>query len=139
MPMTRRFFASCALCAVAGFAATAADAQTPAPAGFNRKILQQTDGPDEGQVTVLVEVEIQPGAFIGWHTHPGIESGYMAAGGFELMMKGQPNRLVKAGEGFQVPPTTPHAAQNGSTLSKVAATYIIKKGEPLASPVSPPV
>jgi quercetin dioxygenase-like cupin family protein len=138
--LTRRFFTSCALCAVTGFIATDAKAQTPANGpGVSRKILQQTDGPADGYVSIVVEAEIPPNGFVAWHTHPGIESSYMAAGAFELMVKGQPNRMVKAGEGFQVPPVTPHAVQNGPAPTKIAVTYIVKKGEPLATPVPAPV
>jgi quercetin dioxygenase-like cupin family protein len=139
--LTRRFFTSCALCAVTGFIATEANAQAPAAGGpgIKRKILQQIDGPTEGYVTVIVEAEIPPGGFVAWHTHPGIESTYLTSGGFELMVKGQPNRTLAAGDGLQVPPVTPHAVQNGSAPSKIAATYIVKKGEPLATPVPAPV
>ena len=65
--LTRRDFAgfaSCALCAVTGFIATDASAQTTAPAatpGVTRKILSQTDGPTPGYVTIIVEAEIEAG------------------------------------------------------------------------------
>ena len=77
--LTRRDFAgiaSCALCAVTGFIATDASAQTTAPAttpGVTRKVLSQTDGPTPGYVTIIVEAEIEPGVTVARHTHPGIE------------------------------------------------------------------
>jgi len=142
--LTRRVFASCALCgitgAIAGFVATEAEAQTAgssASGGLTRKILQQTDGPAEGYVTILVEARIAPGALVAWHTHPGIESAYLVEGGGELMVKGQPNRQVKPGDGFQIPSATPHALQNGDKPTKVAGAYVLEKGKPLASPASP--
>ena len=63
--LTRRNFAgvaSCALCAVTGFIATDASAQSPPPAttpGVTRKVLSQTDGPVPGYVTIIVEAEIE--------------------------------------------------------------------------------
>jgi anti-sigma factor ChrR (cupin superfamily) len=88
--LTRRGFAgfaSCALCAVTGFAATEASAQG-APAattsGVTRKILSQTDGPFPGYVTMLVEAQIEAGVPVARHTHPGIESAFVLEGGFEL-------------------------------------------------------
>jgi quercetin dioxygenase-like cupin family protein len=139
--LTRRLFASCALCgitgAVTGFAATEVKAQPAGTTAVTRKILQQTDGPAEGYVTIIVEVQIDPGALVPWHTHPGIESAYIVEGGGELMVKGQPNRQAKPGDGFQIPTATPHALQNGDKPTKVAATYVIEKGKPLASPASP--
>jgi len=137
--LTRRFFTSCALCAATGFIASEANAQTSATTpAITRKLLQETDGPAEGYVTIIAEFEIPPGAFIAWHTHPGIESTYVVAGGLERMVKDQPSRMVKAGEGFQVPTGLPHAVQNGNAVTKLAITHIVKKGEPLATPVAAP-
>src|SRR6202171_6441829 len=110
--LTRRGFASCAICAVTGFIATDASAQGAPPAatsGVTRKILLQTDGPVPGYVTINVEAEIEAGATGARHTHPGIESGYVIEGGFELPIDGQPTRTLKPGDGFQVPAGTPHA------------------------------
>jgi len=139
--LTRRDFAgvaSCAICAVAGFAATDALAQgTPAATtrGVTRKILSERDGPAPGYVTIIAEAEIEPSAFIARHTHPGIESAYILEGGLDLSIEGQPTRPVKAGDGFLVPPNTPHAGgKNGDKKTKIAVTYIVEKGKPLASP-----
>ena len=71
--LTRRLFAACALCAAGGFLATGAEAQTAAPPGFKRTIIKQTDGPMDGYVTVEARVDIEPGALVPRHTHPGIE------------------------------------------------------------------
>jgi hypothetical protein len=72
-----RGFASCAICGITEFIATAASAQGAPPAatgGVTRKILSQSDGPVPGYVTVLVEATIEAGVPVGRHTHPGIES-----------------------------------------------------------------
>jgi quercetin dioxygenase-like cupin family protein len=139
--LTRRGFAgfaSCALCGLAEFIATDASAQgTPpaAPAGFSRRILTQMDGPMPGYVTLVAEVTIDPGTLVARHTHPGIESGYVVSGGLELPIEGQPTRMLKAGDGFQVPVATPHAgAKNGDMKTVVVSTYVVEKGKPLASP-----
>jgi quercetin dioxygenase-like cupin family protein len=69
------------------------------------------------------------------HTHPGIESGYVVSGGIELPIQGQPTRMLKPGDGFQVPVATPHAgAKNGPVKTVVVSTYVVEKGKPLASP-----
>lgn len=137
--LTRRSFtgfASCALCAITGFIATEASAQGAPPGGVNRKILSKTDGP-AGYETVLVEAEIEAGVAVGRHTHPGIESAYVLEGGFELPIKGQPTRMTKAGDGFQIPPETPHAGGAAPTAkTRLIITYVVEKGKPLASPVS---
>jgi quercetin dioxygenase-like cupin family protein len=139
--LTRRGFtgfASCALCGIGEFIATAASAEgTPpaATAGVTRKILSQTDGPTPGYVTILVEATIDAGAKVARHTHPGIESAYVLEGGFELPIQGQQTRTIKTGDAFQIPPETPHAGgKPGDAKSRILITYVVEKGKPLASP-----
>ncbi len=139
--LTRRGFAgfaTCALCGITEFIATAASAQGTPPAatgGVTRKILSQTDGPTPGYVTMLVEATIEAGVPVGRHTHPGVESAYVLEGGFELPIQGQATRMLKAGDGFQIPPDTPHAGgKAGDAKTRVLITYVVEKGKPLASP-----
>jgi len=139
--LTRRDFAglaSCAICGLSGLMATDASAQTSPPAttpGVTRKILTQMDGPVPGYVTINAEAEIEPGVTIARHTHPGIESGYVLEGGLDLPIQGQPTRTLKPGDGFQVPAETPHAGgKNGDKMTRIAITYVVEKGKPLASP-----
>ena len=139
--LTRRDFAgiaSCALCALTGFIATDASAQGTPPAttpGVNRKILSQIDGPTAGYVTIIVEAEIEPGVLVARHTHPGVESAYVLEGGLERPIEGQPTRMLKPGDAFVVPPMTPHAGgKNGDRKTRIASTYVVEKGKPLASP-----
>jgi len=43
---------------------------------------------------------------------------------------------LKAGDGFQVPPETPHAGvKNGGKKTRLAITYVVEKGKPLVTPV----
>jgi quercetin dioxygenase-like cupin family protein len=129
--LTRRGFTACALCAISGFTAVGVAAQT---SGVKRVILTQTDGPMEGYVTVSVRAEIDPGAAVGRHTHPGIEATFVVEGGPELLIEGQPPRQLQVGEAFQVPPNTPHSAKNGPAKTILSSTFIVEKGKPLASP-----
>jgi len=139
--MTRRAFtgvATCAICAAAGLvpagAASAADAPA-ATGGLKRKLLSQMDGPAPGYVTIIAEVEIEPGVLVARHTHPGIESGYVVSGGLDLPIEGMPTRSLKPGDGFQVPVGRPHAgAKNGPHKTIVVSTYVVEKGKPMASP-----
>ena len=140
--LTRRAFTgfvSCAICAIASdLVASKAEAQTALPAptpGVTRKILSQQDGPTPGYVTMLVEATIDAGVPVGRHTHPGIESAFVLEGGFELPVAGQPTRVLKAGDGFQIPPDTPHAGgKPGDARSRILITYVLEMGMPLASP-----
>jgi len=142
--LTRRGFAgvaSCAICGLAGFLAEDAYAQGAAqPAttsgGVTRKILSQIDGPVPGYTTIIMDVTIEPGVSIARHTHPGIESTAVLEGGIELPIEGQPTRIVKAGDAFQVPPETPHAGGKPSeTKTRALVNYIVQKDKPLMKPV----
>src|SRR5262245_25486723 len=139
--LTRRGFAgfaSCALCGITEFIATAASAQGTPPAatgGVTRKVLSPTDGPAPGYETSLVEGATEAGVSVGRHPHPGIESAYVLEGGFELPIQGQATRMLNSGDGFQIPPNTPHAGgKAGDAKTRVLITYIVEKGNPLASP-----
>ena len=139
--LTRRGFAgfaSCAICGITEFIASEVSAQgTPpaATAGVTRKILSQTDGPTPGYVTLLVEATIEAGVPVARHTHPGIESAYILEGGFELPVQGQATRMLKPGDGFQIPPETPHAGgKNGDKMTRIAIRYVVEKGIPLRLP-----
>lgn len=133
----RRFFAGCALCAAAGFAAGEAGAET-APAttdGITRRMLSRMDGPVPGYVTISAEVEIAPGAVVGRHTHPGIESGFVLDGSLELAVEGQPPRALAAGDAYQIAAGVPHGG--GSPAAgrvRLAVTYVVERDKPLASP-----
>jgi hypothetical protein len=43
--------------------------------------------------------------------------------------------MVKAGEGFQIPPDTPHGGGKPiEAKARLLVTYVVEKGKPLASP-----
>ncbi|MCJ2022302.1 cupin domain-containing protein [Methylobacterium sp. E-065] len=136
--LSRRSFVNCALCMLSsGFTAVAVEGQAqPAgqTSGVTRTILSTEELPGGHYVVVQVAAEIAPGATVARHTHPGIESSVILAGEAELLVDGQPNRTLRAGDSFQVPAVTPHSLRNGSGSTRVAGTYTVEKGKPLASP-----
>ena len=78
---------------VAAFACTgAALAQ-----GIKRTPLQKIDFP-AGYTTVTAIAEIPAGGSAGRHTHPGVETGYVIEGEGELIIEGQPSKVLKPGE-----------------------------------------
>jgi quercetin dioxygenase-like cupin family protein len=129
--LTRRGFVGCALCAASGFIATGVAAQT---SGVKRMILNQMDGPAEGYVTVTARAEIDAGAMVARHTHPGIESTYVVEGGLELNVDGQAARQLQPGDAFEIAAGTVHGAKGGAARTVLASTYVVEKGKPLASP-----
>jgi quercetin dioxygenase-like cupin family protein len=132
--LDRRGFVSCGLCAALGLVAASGPAGAQGVPGFSRKILQRTEYPGDKYVCVLVQVDIEPNAIVARHTHPGVESSYIASGSSTLSVKGQPDRVLNAGDGFQIPPDVPHSVRNGPEKTVVVANYVVEKDKPLASP-----
>ena len=109
-------------------------AATQQSATIKRTPLQKFDVPGTNHETVIAMAEIVPNVNVGRHTHPGPESGYMVEGEMVLYVEGQPEKTVKAGQSYQVPPGAIHDAKSGPNGAKVVATYVVEKGKPLASP-----
>lgn len=87
-----------------------------------------------GREIVQVLTTIPVGAESGWHIHPGEEVGYILAGRVEIMIRGRRSVTVRAGDGFLIPPRTPHNARDlGPETGRMLSTYIVDVGEPLAT------
>ncbi|MCO5129509.1 MAG: cupin domain-containing protein [Xanthobacteraceae bacterium] len=102
--------------------------------GIKRTPLQKVEFPD-GYVTVTGLAELPPGAAAGRHTHPGIETGYVLDGELTLEIDGQPAKLLKPGDSYQIPAGAVHDAKvHGDKSMKVLGVYVVDKTKPLASP-----
>jgi quercetin dioxygenase-like cupin family protein len=112
--------------------------QLPAAANqtatIKRTPLQKFDVPGTNLETVIAMAEIVPNVTIGKHTHPGVEGAYILEGELTLMVDGQPPKLVKAGDSYNVPLGAAHDAKSGPSGTKVVVTYVVEKGKPLATP-----
>lgn len=122
----------------------AAPAQQAAPAtppaitqgaqNIKRTPLQKFDVAGTNYETVIGIAEVVANVNIGRHTHPGVESGYVLEGDMVLMIAGQPDKPLKAGDSYQVPAGAVHDGKTGAAGAKVIATYVVEKGKPLATP-----
>lgn len=130
--LSRRRFATCALCAAGGVLVADIGARAEAP-GFTRTILSRSETPGDKMVTVQVLVEIEPNFLVPRHTHPGTESGYVVEGGGTLGMSGHQDRPLRPEEGFLVPTALPHFVQNGPAKTRVLSVYVVEKDQPLAT------
>ena len=82
----------------------------------------------------LTRTEIPAGVESGWHTHPGEEVGYIVAGTVQMEIEGGPTLTLHAGEGFLIPPRTPHNATDlGPDTGQMLSTYLVEVGEPISS------
>jgi quercetin dioxygenase-like cupin family protein len=119
-----------AAAAVPVIAATALAQQST----IKRTPLQTVDFP-AGYNVVSAIAEVAPGNCAGRHTHPGVESSYVMEGAILLKVTGQPDKVFKAGESFQIPAGVAHdACTVEGAVFKVLANYIVEKGKPVASP-----
>lgn len=126
------------IAAIVGAYGVMAQQATPHPASqvqaIKRIPLQRFDVPGTSYETVIGIAEIGPNTAIGRHSHPGPESGYLISGGFDLLIDGEAAKPLKAGDSYQIPSRTIHDAKTGAEGAKVIATYVVEKGQPLASP-----
>ena len=86
-----------------------------------------------GREIVQVLTEIPVGVESGWHTHPGEEVGYILAGTVEMEIRDAATLTLQAGDGFLIPPRTPHNARDiGPGTGRMLSTYIVEVGQSLA-------
>ncbi|MES2152051.1 MAG: cupin domain-containing protein [Pseudomonadota bacterium] len=105
--------------------------------GVQRSALLKADVAAPGREAVVVRVEIDAGARIARHRHPGDEISYVLEGEGELLVDGEPARRVKAGEAFAVAAGKVHAARNvGAGPLRVLAVYVVEKDQPLVLPAN---
>jgi len=90
-----------------------------------------------GKEIVVGSAMLPADTAIGYHTHPGDEAGYVLKGTLVLKTRGQPDRMLKAGDSFFNPRGAVHslvAAPGGDGGTAVSA-WVVDKGQPLATPV----
>jgi len=103
-------------------------------ATLKRTEIQHQSSSIPGRDIVQVRTEIPAGVASGWHTHPGEEVGYIVAGTVQMEIEGQPTLTLRPGEGFLIPPRTPHNALDlGPDTGQMLSTYIVEDGEPIAT------
>ena len=103
-------------------------------ATLKRTEIQHQSSSIPGRDIVQVRTEIPAGVASGWHTHPGEEVGYIVAGTVQMEIEGQPTLTLRPGEGFLIPPRTPHNALDlGPDTGQMLSTYLVEAGEPISS------
>jgi quercetin dioxygenase-like cupin family protein len=106
---------------------------------LKRTEIQHSTSSIPGRDIVQVLTEIPAGVESGWHRHPGEEVGYILAGTVRMMIEGRQTLTLETGDGFLIPPRTPHNAQDvGPGTGRMLSTYLVDTGEPLATLVDHP-
>ena len=103
-------------------------------ASLRRTEVQRGPSSIPGREIVQVLTEIPVGVESGWHTHPGEEVGYILAGTVEMQIRDADTVTLQAGDGFLIPPRTPHNARDiGQGTGRMLSTYLVEVGQPLAT------
>lgn len=98
----------------------------------NRMVVATADVSVPGREAILSVSDLGAGTMVDRHTHPGDEIAYVTDGELQLLVEGQPPRIIKAGEGFVVPGGVVHSAVVvGTTSVRIVATHVVEKGKPL--------
>jgi quercetin dioxygenase-like cupin family protein len=93
-------------------------------ATLTRTEIQRSDCSIPGREIVQVRTEIPVGVASGWHTHPGEEVGYIVAGTVQMEIHGRATLTLHAGDGFLIPPGTPHNATDlGPGTGQMLSTF----------------
>ena len=121
-------------------AASGAPSPADAFAGtLERTEVQRAPSSVPGREIVQVLTRIPVGVSSGWHTHPGEEVGYILAGTVRMELRGQQTLTLNAGDGFLIPPRTPHNATDlGPEVGQMLSTYLVEVGEPVSTFVPDP-
>ena len=91
---------------------------------------QVYDVPGKDVQVIIQTRSLQDGESVTPHIHKGVEMTEVVQGTFELYVKGQPVKIIHAGESFLVPRELPHDARPvpGTGPVKLAVTLVIDKG-----------
>jgi len=129
-----KFIIAAVLVATGVAAATAWSQTTPAPFQNNRYFTMPLEK-DPTREVGLQSVTMPPGAGNEFHRHPGEQWTAVQEGEVTFTVKGQPPKVLKAGEWNYVPRGTVHRQQN---LTNRPARYIemriFDKGKPASEP-----
>jgi quercetin dioxygenase-like cupin family protein len=106
------------------------------PSPIKRTPVAKIDVPGSNYEVIIAQVEIAPGFKAGRHTHPGTVQVQMQDGDFWLAIDGQPEKVYKAGDIFEVPSGAVHNEGSvGDKPVKFIGTYVVEKGKPMVQPV----
>ena len=84
----------------------------------------------EGLEVIISDVVIPPNATVPAHYHPGEEFLYVIEGSAVHVEAGKPDRILKAGDAYVIPPQAEHAPRGGPDGARAIVFRVHKKGQP---------
>lgn len=73
--------------------------------------------------------KMAPNTMKSWRIQSGPEMVYVLEGELILMLKGQPPKIIKAGESFQIPQGVLHETKAGPKGAQFLATWVVEQGK----------
>jgi quercetin dioxygenase-like cupin family protein len=120
----------------AGMVAAAAWSQTPAPFQTTRYFATPLEN-DASREVRLQSVVLPVGAANAFHRHPGDQWAAVQEGEVTFTIKGQPPRVLRAGDSVYIPRGTIHRNQNLSDKpARSVELVVIDKDKPVAEQVA---
>src|SRR6187399_2942308 len=101
----------------------------PPPPGSN-EVLRSTLAGTPGVEVIISDVVIPPGAQVPRHYHPGEEFLYVIEGSAIHIEQGKPDRLLKAGESYAIPPFAIHSPKGGPEGARAIVFRVHLAGQP---------
>lgn len=98
------------------------------PPGSNQ-LLRAPLSMAEGLEVIISDVVIPPGATVPRHYHPGEEFIYVLEGSAAHVEEGQPDRTLKAGDTYVIPPRVEHAPRGGPDGARAIVFRVHVEGE----------
>jgi quercetin dioxygenase-like cupin family protein len=130
--------ASLSLAAIAVLSLNAAADEPKSAPQAARNILSHHDQSGVPEKEIVTGTATLPaGSVIGYHTHPGDETGYVIKGNLIWKTQGKPDQALKAGDSFFNPRGAVHSliAAPGSEGGMEISVWIVDKGKPMSTPV----
>jgi quercetin dioxygenase-like cupin family protein len=107
-------------------------AQAPAPTSTD-VIKEEPLVGGNSQDMIMQLVTIPPNGVTPWHIHPdGHEISYVMEGAVKIQADGQPDRVVKAGEGFHINANVVHRGVGEPSGTKLLIVRLKPKDKPVA-------
>lgn len=90
-----------------------------------------------GKEARIIQLEIAPGAHVGWQYHPGDACIYVEEGSMVLVPRGKTSITMNQGETGCLAPRAVHDHKNASQTARVKflVFFVTEKGQPFAVPV----
>jgi quercetin dioxygenase-like cupin family protein len=90
-----------------------------------------------GKEARILQLEIAPGAHVGWHYHPGDACAYVQEGSMVLVPRGKTPVAMNQSDTGCLPRRVVHDDKNASQTApvKFLVFFVTQKGQPFAVPV----